>query len=113
MNAKAIAWCAAAFLGMVSEAQAATASSGVLRFTGSVVAPLCRASTGQAVLWMDDCPPQARANAVDIQRVDRQTGDAQVVRVDDRRGTNQQYRLVDSHGQALTQGSYVITLTLP
>lgn len=111
--------------GLCSVAQASTpASQGEIRFTGSIVESSCTTSSQPSGWRMEGCPALARGTGIDVQRIDPHatvraldSASAQVRLVADTgkqsRYFDQQYALVDTRGNPITTGNYLITLTTP
>lgn len=97
---------------------------GVISFNGSIIESPCVVSAQADALNLSDCPAQARGTRVSLQAVEprvaiRSLGhdrvDVKLVADSGRAGRyyNQQFTLVDSAGEPVTSGVYLITLTTP
>ncbi|WP_407312653.1 type 1 fimbrial protein [Pseudomonas sp. nanlin1] len=112
----------ALFSSFSSAGQAAQPNGqGEIRFAGSVVEAACSALSSTDGWRLDGCSAPVRAPDINVRRMDTPAAASADSSVQARliasnaqgRYYNQQYRLVNSTGQTVTSGHYLVTLTAP
>ncbi|UII69254.1 type 1 fimbrial protein [Pseudomonas sp. HN11] len=98
---------------------AQTAGQGTLEFRGSIVESGCATNTHRgSVVELSDCAEASRGSRLEVRQIAPVASAlaAHVLLVADSgngRYYDQQYVLVDSAGELIQSGSYIITLTSP
>jgi hypothetical protein len=95
------------------------ASQGTIRFTGSIVEPMCATNAHSGTqLDVTGCPSASRGNQFTVRSVAPVASvNAASLRLVADSGSgrfyDQRYLLVDGRGQPVKSGRYVVTLTAP